>query len=116
MPKLDNGLPSIVYAQASPRSIGGTSLFEADAVTARTAQSVRSVFRIVEQAAQQLREAGFTVFRDAVRARGGSAELAPEPTLNISGPPDLYERAFRCSSCRPTGPCAHRTTPAVSPA
>jgi hypothetical protein len=97
MPKLDNGLPSIVYAQASPRSIGGTSLFETGAVTARTAQAVQSEPRVVEQAAQQLRDAGFTVFRDAERGRDGAGELAREATLNISGPPDLYERAFRCS-------------------
>ncbi|MFE7760447.1 S8 family serine peptidase [Streptomyces sp. NPDC057438] len=97
MPKLDSGLPSIVYAQASPRSIGGTSLFEAGPATERTAQSVQSEVRVVEEAARQLREAGFTVFREAGRARGGPAELAPEATLNISGPPDLYERAFHCS-------------------
>ncbi|MGW1672420.1 hypothetical protein [Streptomyces sp. NPDC002324] len=41
--------------------------------------------------------AGFTVFRDAERGRDGAAELAREATLNISGPPELYERAFRCS-------------------
>ncbi|AZQ32115.1 peptidase S8 [Streptomyces cyaneochromogenes] len=96
MPKLANGLPSIVYAQASPRSIGGTSLFEAGAITARTAQAVQSEPRIVDRAAQQLREAGFTVFQDTPPERG-VRELAPQATLNISGPPDLYERAFGCS-------------------
>ncbi|GAA2428988.1 S8 family serine peptidase [Streptomyces macrosporus] len=96
MPKLANGLPSIVYAQVSPRSIGGTSLFETGAVTARTAQAVQSETRIVDQAAQRLRDAGFTVFQDAPHDRG-SHDLAPQATLNISGPPDLYERAFHCS-------------------
>jgi hypothetical protein len=97
MPKLDNGLPSIVYAQASPHSIGGTSLFDADAgvVTASSAQAFQSEPRIADRAAQRLADAGFTVL-DAPRD-GGAGELSSRPTLNISGPPDLYERAFNCS-------------------
>src|SRR5688500_8769693 len=76
-------LPSVVYAQASPLSQGGTSLFDspspirADEVAAYTSEET-----LLRQAIAQLSSAGFQVLQSS------------PITINIAGPPDLYERYF----------------------
>src|SRR5919201_4179826 len=79
-------LPPVVYAQASTRSAGGTSLFEAaDMVRADTAANFMSDDELVLNAAARLRAVGFDVLH-----------LSPV-TINIAGPPALYEQVFETS-------------------
>jgi hypothetical protein len=76
----------VVYAQASTRSAGGTSLFEAaDMVRADTAANFMSDDELVLNAAGRLRAVGFEVLH-----------LSPV-TINIAGPPALYEQVFETS-------------------
>jgi subtilase family protein len=77
-------LPNLVYAQASPRSVGGTSLFDAAAgpVAADTVRYFTSEDAVVREAATRLGEAGFQVLQLA------------STTINIAGPPELYESYF----------------------
>lgn len=78
-------LPKLVYAQASPHSIGGRSLFEADGrLDASTVDDFRSEQRIYDRAVEDLKRSGFTVLR-------------PDPdrlTINFAGPPRLFSAAF----------------------
>lgn len=76
------GLPRLIYAQASPRSVGGRSMFEMGTVTAETATSVMSEPDVVLSAATQLQQAGFTVLQ------------VSSTTINIAGPAKLYRDAF----------------------
>ncbi len=76
-------LPDIVFAQASPSSVGGTSLFE----TVRTidhanVEAYMSEPAVVSAAASRLRAAGFQVL-----------DITPT-TINIAGTPSLYEEYF----------------------
>jgi len=76
-------LPDLIYAQASPRSIGGTSLFDAGAaVQSGSVQAFFSEGAVVQAAVNRLLESGFQVL-----------QVAPT-TINIAGPPAAYERAF----------------------
>lgn len=77
-------VPDLVFAQASPRSLGGTSLFETSPASARNAMAVTSERAVTRDAAAQLRAAGFTVLQVC------------STTINIAGPPTLYEQAFEC--------------------
>jgi hypothetical protein len=77
-------VPDLVFAQASPRSLGGTSLFESAPACARDAMAMTSERNVIRDAAAQLRTAGFTVLQ------------VSSTTINISGPPALYEQAFEC--------------------
>jgi Subtilase family len=80
------GMPDVIYAQASARSIGGVSLFDAgDAIRAETAVNFTSEDHLVRAAAARLRSAGFEVLH-----------LSPT-TINIAGPPKLYEQVFNRS-------------------
>lgn len=76
-------LPREIYAQASPTSIGGSSLFDATApVTADTVEGYRSDQGLTNEAVMRLRDAGFRVL-----------DVSPV-TINIAGPPAAYERTF----------------------
>jgi subtilisin family serine protease len=77
-------VPELIYAQASPRSLGGTSLFESAPAAARNALAMTSERGVIRDAAGQLRAAGFSVLQ------------VSSTTINIAGPPRLYERAFQC--------------------
>ncbi|MGI8940843.1 MAG: S8 family serine peptidase [Actinomycetota bacterium] len=86
VPKLSSGLPRTVYAQASPRSIGGLSLFDAgEIISADYAMNFSSETELVMTAARRLQDAGFEVL-----------QLSPI-TINIAGPPSLYDRVFGTS-------------------
>ncbi|WP_105973111.1 S8 family serine peptidase [Streptomyces geranii] len=75
-------LPPIVYAHASPRSRGDISLFEADSITTENATEFISDEDAARRAETALAEAGFTI-------------LGHSPaTINIAGPPELYESYF----------------------
>ncbi|MGH3666547.1 MAG: hypothetical protein ACRDU8_10765, partial [Egibacteraceae bacterium] len=79
-------LPDRIYAQASPRSVGGTSLFETSApVTAGEVAAFSSEEGVVQDAARRLRDAGFDVL-----------QVAPT-TINIAGPAERYEQVFGTS-------------------
>ena len=76
-------VPRRVFAQASPRSIGGTSLFQAFGnVTSETVQNFYSQQDTINSAAAQLRDAGFEVLNISAT------------TINIAGSPSAYKRAF----------------------
>lgn len=78
-------LPKLVYAQASPHSLGGTSLFDAGGkLDASTVDDFRSEEKIYDRAVGELSQAGFTV-------------LQSDPdrlTINFAGPPRLFDTAF----------------------
>ena len=75
--------PRLIYAQASPHSVGGVSMFDAGfGITAETAPDYTSEAHLVQAAAARLREAGFEILQ------------ASESTINIAGAPKTYERAF----------------------
>jgi hypothetical protein len=77
-------LPRTIYAQASPRSVGGTSLFaEPRPVTGRTVARFRSEPRVTRRAADRLRRKGFKVLQ------------VSDVTINIAGSASLYERTFK---------------------
>ncbi|MEU5320916.1 S8 family serine peptidase [Streptomyces sp. NPDC021056] len=80
--RIDGRLPRLVYAQASPHSRGGTSLFDAGTITAANARDFQSEDSVLQEAERGLIDAGFTVLS---RARA---------TLNIAAPPEVYERYF----------------------
>jgi subtilisin family serine protease len=77
-------VPDLIFAQASPRSLGGTSLFESAPASSRDATAMMSERGVTRDAASQLRDAGFTVLQ------------VSSTTINISGPRALYEQAFEC--------------------
>jgi hypothetical protein len=77
-------LPDRIFAQASPISRGGTSLFAADAATASSDPTAfTSDPQIIEQAVEELAGAGFEILQT-------TAQL-----INIAGPASLYESYFR---------------------
>src|SRR4051794_5990425 len=80
--KTSSGLPQVVYAQASPRSLGGVSLFDAGAVTAESAANFASDDATIRNAVGRLRSAGFQVLHES------------RTTVNIAGPAALYQRVF----------------------
>lgn len=81
-------LPPLVYAQASPHSLGGRSLFDAGSnPDARTVDDYRSEAALYDRAADELRAAGFTV----LKPRDGEPERV---TINFAGPPPLFATAF----------------------
>src|SRR5918998_5176210 len=76
-------VPPVVYAEASVRSVGGTSLFsEGASVTRETVPDFHSEPGLVEAAVARLRDAGV----------GGLQ--AGWTTVTIAAPPRLYEEGF----------------------
>lgn len=79
----DPVLPNVVFAQASPRSVN-TSLFNLTPITASTVERAMAKQDVMLNAAGELHSRGFTILQQS------------PTTINIAGPPDLYERAFGC--------------------
>jgi hypothetical protein len=75
-------LPEVIYAQASPRSIGGSSLFHAPNVSTENVVGYLSDEAVVRAAVVALQERGFRVL-----------QVMPT-TINIAGPPQAYESVF----------------------
>lgn len=76
-------LPPLIFAQASPRSLGGVSLFEVETpIQADTVEGFYSEPALIERAVAKLQAAGFAVL-----------QVSPA-TINIAGSADVYRRAF----------------------
>ena len=76
-------IPPRIFAQASPRSIGGVSLFEAqERINSATVPNFTSPQEIILRAVNRLRDAGFEVLQVAAT------------TINIAGSAETYQRAF----------------------
>ncbi|UCF68223.1 MAG: S8 family serine peptidase, partial [Acidobacteriota bacterium] len=75
-------LPPIVYAQASPLSVGGRSLFGAPLLSVSEVPCYVSEDAVLRRAVTQLQRAGFHVMQVGAC------------TVNIAGPPELYESVF----------------------
>lgn len=76
-------MPERIFAQVSPRSIGGVSLFDAiGSVNADTVANFQSEPSVVEGAISRLREAGFEILQTSAI------------TINIAGSQEMYEKAF----------------------
>ena len=77
-------LPSIVYAEASVRSVGGVSLFETtELVTSETVESFFSEPQLLNSAVRGLRDHGFEVLDVGAT------------TISIAGAPKIYQDVFR---------------------
>lgn len=77
------GFPELVFANASPRSLGGTSMFDTSGpISADDAVAYTSEEAVVRAAVNQLQIKGFRIL-------GISAQ-----TINIAAPPGVYEDAF----------------------
>ncbi len=78
------GLPSKIYAQVSPHSLGGVSLFEAgDYILSDNIANFTSEESTLMASADRLRQAGFEVLQ------------ITESTINIAGSPKTFEKAFK---------------------
>jgi Subtilase family len=76
-------LPTRIFAQASPRSLGGVSIFEAQQqITSATVANFLSDQETVNRAVNRLQDAGFEVLQ------------ATALTINIAGSAETYQRAF----------------------
>jgi hypothetical protein len=79
----EGGLPDVVYAQASPHSLGGVSMFNAqEGIHAGSIVAFASDPDVIARSVDRLREAGFDVLQ------------VTDLTINIAGSPDTYARAF----------------------
>lgn len=77
-------VPSVVYAEASPRSVQGTSLFATSTpVTRETVRQFHSEEGVTEAAVAQLLSEGFDVLN------------VGDTTITIGAPARLYERVFK---------------------
>jgi len=76
-------MPKIIFANASPRSLGGVSLFDAgNRINAQTVANFASEQEVTTRAVSRLRDAGFEIL-----------QVSPF-TINIAGSQATYERAF----------------------
>ena len=76
-------IPRLIYAQASPRSLGGVSLFDAQGqINSQTVANFQSEGSLVARAAEQLQQAGFEILQ------------VTSLTINIAGSRETYESAF----------------------
>ncbi|MEU7584388.1 S8 family serine peptidase [Streptomyces sp. NPDC041068] len=82
-------MPQILYAHASPKSSGEVSLFdeslEGHDFTSTQGPDFTSSRADIAAATEQLRAAGFEILEEGSTAT----------TINIAGPPELYERYFQ---------------------
>ncbi len=76
-------VPNRIYAQASPHSQGGTSMFESqELINSSTAANFLSDPELVNRAVLRLRDAGFEILQVSAL------------TINIAGSPETYKKAF----------------------
>lgn len=76
-------IPRRIFAQASPHSIGGTSMFDAgERICADTVPNFASEEDLIERSVLRLRDAGFEVLQ------------VSETTINIAGSAKAFEQAF----------------------
>lgn len=79
----DDSLPSRIFAQASPRSIGGVSVFDADRIGPDNVAAFASDTGVVLGAVSLLREYGFDVL-----------QISPI-SINFAGTQEQFARAFK---------------------
>src|SRR5215211_2203243 len=79
-------LPETVYAELSPKSRFGVSLFDMnEKITSKSVENFTSDRDIVHKAMKELQKLGFQVlFTNYI-------------TINVAGPPKLYEKIFKTS-------------------
>ena len=94
--KVETPLPERIFAHASPRSLGGTSMFEADAINSSNVAAFHSDRDVVARAAAQLSETGFQLL-----------QITPL-TINFAGSQEQFERAFKTS-------LVHRSIEVIKP-
>ncbi len=76
-------MPKRIFAQVSPRSVGGVSMFDAlGRINAQTVDAFTSDSNIVSRATMMLQEAGFEILQ------------VTNLTINIAGTQSTYEKAF----------------------
>lgn len=76
-------LPGRIFAQVSPRSVGGVSMFAAQSqIDSETVGNFFSDREVIQAAVAYLQEAGFDIL-----------QISPL-TINIAGPASAYRRAF----------------------
>lgn len=76
-------IPKLIYANASPLSVGGVSMFEGgNRINAKTVANFASEEEVILRAVNRLRDAGFQIL-----------QVSPM-TINIAGSQATYERAF----------------------
>jgi subtilisin family serine protease len=76
-------MPDVIYAQASPRSVGGVSMFEAQhQIDSETVENFVSEESRSEAAVEMLEQAGFEILQ------------VSEYTINIAGSRATYDAAF----------------------
>lgn len=76
-------VPERIFAEASPHSLGGVSMFDADGqISMATVANFHSDQELVRRAALLLQDAGFEVLQIS------------ETSINIAGTPATYETAF----------------------
>lgn len=76
-------MPARIFALASPRSIGGVSMFDAiGSINAKTVANFQSEQRLIDEAVNRLWGAGFEVLQVTAL------------TINIAGSQETYEKAF----------------------
>jgi len=76
------GLPDRIFAQASPRSVGGLPLFSAGEISAANVINFASEDYLIRDAVTRLQGVGFEVLQ------------VSRTTINIAGPASLYEQVF----------------------
>ena len=75
-------LPSKIYANVSPRSLGGVSMFEAqDQIHAATVANFFSQQDVIEAAVRRLQEAGFDILQIGPMTINIAGSAAPETTF-----------------------------------
>lgn len=79
----EDPIPRRIFAQVSPRSVGGVSMFEGQSqIDAATVHNFFSEGDVVNAAAARLQEAGFEIL-----------QISPL-TINIAGSASTYQKAF----------------------
>ena len=77
-------LPDRIFAQASPRSLGGVSMFDVqEQVNAKTVANFFSDDEVINRAVARLQDAGFEVLQ------------VSQMTINIAGSAKTFETAFK---------------------
>ena len=77
-------MPKKIFAQASPKSIGGISMFDAmTSINSNTVAGFQSERQIIDTAVNKLRKAGFEILQVSAL------------TINIAGTQSTYEKAFK---------------------
>jgi subtilisin family serine protease len=78
-----SAMPKLIYANASPHSIGGVSMFAAgNRIAADTAANFASEEELIARAVNRLKDSGFQIL-----------QVSPW-TINIAGTKSAYEQAF----------------------